>query len=175
MSTDLTNLSNSPGLSVTAYVQGGASAIGVQQPTQVGVLSTTFPTGSTINPVYAVEQFIAATLPSPAVIFQFAIPNTAGTYELTVPFKCAVIFASGIATDGAAGDTLTIKKKVLSGGGVTAISNAISLDGAANLVVFAGTIDLAENVLLAGDNLQVVSAKASDCSANLFVTVIPVA
>jgi hypothetical protein len=179
MSTNVTTLPNSPGLSVTAYVQGGASAIGVQQDTKVGILQTVFPTGMTVNPVAVSEEFIAATLPSPAVIYQFTVPNTAGTYELTVPFKCQVIFASGIATYGASGDTIQIKKKDLSSGTVTDISDAIPLGTAANAVFYVSSIDKTgtdpHNVLLPGDNLQAVTVKGgSDCSCLLFVTVIPV-
>lgn len=173
-------LPNSPGLSVTAYIQGGPAAIGAQQPTSVGILSITYPTGMAINPLSSQEQFLPATLPSPAVVYQIAVPDTAGTYELTVPFKCAVISVSGIVTDGAAGDTVQIKKKELNSGTVTAISDAISLNTAPNAVVFAGVIDKSGappiNVLNPGDNLQAVAVRGgSNCSCSMFITVIPVA
>jgi len=179
MSTSISTLPNSPGLSVTAYVQGGPSAIGVQQDTFVGLLALTMPTGSLINPVAVTEQLLPATLPSPAVIYQFTVPNTAGTYELTVPFKCAVVFASGIAAGGTSGDTLTLKKYSIDGASTTSISNAIALS-TANTVFFPTTLDntgtIPNNVLLAGDHLQVVAAKGgSNCACAVFVTVIPVA
>lgn len=180
MSTMITTLPNSPGLSVTAYVQGGPAALGPQQETQVGLLAVTYPTGSAINPAMTSETFLPATLPAPPVVYQITVPNTAGSYDLTVPFKCKVIAVSGIATDGAAGDTVQIKKIDIATTTTTVISDAISLNLAAHAVFSASTIDNSgtppNNELQAGDKLLAVAVKGgSDCSCDVFITVVPVA
>jgi hypothetical protein len=178
MSVTISQLPNSPGLSVTAYVQGGPAAIGVQQSTLVGLLAVNFPTSSVINPAAVSEQFTPATLPSPAVIYQFTAADETAVLELTVPFKCKVIFASGIKVGlGDTGDQVEFLKKPLAAPGTpVAISNAISLAVSDKAVFTAASIDSTTNTLEPGDVLQAsVTQGAGICSCELFVTVIPVA
>jgi hypothetical protein len=177
MSTTYTQIPGAGGLSVTANNQGGASAIGPQQPCKVGVLALTYPTGLPLNPVLSEEVFNDATLPAIQLAAEIVCVNTAGVYSLVVPFKCKVIGASFVSTGVAphAGDTFAIGKTALAGGAPSVICAATAITAAATSSTPAATVDLSTATLLAGDTLTVTTVKNTNVAGSCFVTLVPVA
>ena len=142
--------------------------------------ATPVPAGAQFNDT--IEQYdsngqlttVACTYPAFGVTYEVAVPNTAGNYDLKVPFACKVSFVSlvKVGVSANAGDTLTVGKVTLAGA-ATAITNAIGLNVADKAFVAQGTLDTAANSLEAGATLRVTAAKAADCACVAFVTVLP--
>lgn len=177
MSTNIIQVPGLGGLSVTANNQGGASAIGPQQPCKVALLSITGPTGLPLNPIITEEVFQDATLPAVALSAEIVCVNTAGTYSLVVPFKCKVIDAKFISTGVAphAGDTFAVGKVDIASGNPSAICSAAALVTSAKSITATADVDESTSTLLAGDSLTVTTVKNTNVAGSCYVTLVPVA
>jgi len=95
----------------------------------------------------------------------FDIPNTAGDYDLALPFKVEffqmIVIKTGL--NGGAGDTVTLKNTA------TAISNAVSLNVVVGALANASAMDPAQNTVAAAGTLRVSAAKVTNCAARILV------
>lgn len=103
------------------------------------------------------------------VAVQVDVPNTAGDITITVPRKMRLVHVTGLKgpAAGGAGDEVTIKREA------NAITNAISLNVAEKTVLDAGTIDPAEHLFAADEDLVITVAKATNCACLLTLTFLP--
>ena len=94
----------------------------------------------------------------------FDIPNTAGDYDLALPFKVEffqmVVIKTG--SNGGAGDTVTLNT-------ATAISNAVSLNAVVGAIANASAMDPTQNTVAAAGTLRVSAAKVTNCAARILV------
>jgi hypothetical protein len=106
------------------------------------------------------------TTPGMPVVYTFAVPDAATSdIDIVVTDKIEVIDVICRKDAGAgAGNTMTVKN------GATAISNAIACD-TDKTITRAGTIDVANNTILAGGTLRLTAARAAGTRTAL-VTVV---
>ena len=103
------------------------------------------------------------------VAVQVDVPNTAGDITISVPRKMRLVHVTGIKgpTAGGAGDEVTVKR------GANAVTDTISLNVLAKVVLSAGTIDPAEHLFAADEDLVVSVSKVTNCACLLTLTFLP--
>ena len=124
-----------------------------------------------MNDSLAAPQVMAKTSRSFAipVAVQVDVPNTAGDITLSVPRKMRLVHVTGLKgpTAGGAGDEVTVKR------GSTAITDVISLNVLAKVVIGALTIDPTQHLFAADESLVISVAKATNCACLLTLTFLP--
>jgi hypothetical protein len=106
-------------------------------------------------------------------IIRIDVPNTAGSYDLTMPVKVKVIDAWFICTGvaPAAGDTM----RLTNGTSTNYITDAKAMGTTATARLGWTTFDSAYTDIAVGGILRVTAAKNTNCAAQVYIVVIPVA
>lgn len=113
----------------------------------------------------------ANTTPGIMGVHRLDIANATANTSIVLDKKERVIDVVVVKTNinGGAGDTVTVQN------GVSAITNAISLNVSNKAVARAGTIDAAHHEIAAGGSLTVAANSVTDCTCTVYIHTLRVA